>query len=75
MGSHQEQRRQAQYPPIKKQDGSWARSEEEKADTFRFTHLSKVFKPNPRELTEEENRGENKLFSDDKISIILEPHH
>jgi len=53
-------------PPISKQDGAW--SEEEKAKTF-ATHLSKIFKPNPREITLEE---ENDLFSDDIISVILD---
>jgi len=42
-------RPQIQYPPIRKQDGSWARSEKEKAETF-ATHLSKIFKPKPREI-------------------------
>jgi len=40
-------------PPMRKQDGNWARSEEQKAKTF-AEHLSKVFKHNPREITQEE---------------------
>jgi hypothetical protein len=54
-------RSQTQYPPIKKRDGSWTRSEEKKAEIF-VMHFSKVFKPNPREIILEE---ENKLLSDD----------
>lgn len=43
-------------PPIRRQDGSWARSNIEKAATF-ATHLSKVFTANPREISlEEEDR-------------------
>jgi hypothetical protein len=59
---------QAQYPPIRKQNGNWARSQEEKAEIFAM-HLSKVFKPNPREITLEK---ENTLLSDDITSIILD---
>lgn len=51
---------QQRHPPIKKQNGSWARSDKEKAETL-ATHLSRVFKPNPREITLEE---ENKLLSE-----------
>jgi len=40
---------------------SRARSEEEKPKTF-ADHLSKVFKPNPREIMQEE---ENRLLYDD----------
>jgi hypothetical protein len=46
MESHQETETTAnetQYPPIRKQDGIWARNEEEKAKTF-ATHLFKVYK-------------------------------
>jgi len=55
-------RSQTYHPPIRNgssQDGSWARSEKEKAETF-TNHLFKIFKPNPREIIEEE---ENKLLS------------
>ena len=34
-------------PPIRKRDGSWARSNDEKAKTFAI-HLSEVFEPNER---------------------------
>jgi len=43
-------RPQIQFPPIRKQDGRWARNEEGKAEVF-ATHLSKVFEPHPREIT------------------------
>jgi len=51
-------RPQIYHPPIRKQDGSWARREKEKAENF-AEHLSKIFKPNPREITQEE---ENRLL-------------
>lgn len=35
--------------PIKKQNGNWVRTDQEKADTF-AEHLIKVFTPNPREI-------------------------
>jgi len=38
------------------QEGSWARSEKEKAETF-VEHLSKVFKPNPREIHKRKRIG------------------
>jgi len=53
-------------PPVRKQDESWARNEEEKAETF-ATHLSKIFKPNPCEITLEED---NKLLSDNTTPAI-----
>jgi len=55
---------QQHHPHIRKQDWNWARSEEEKADTF-VEYFSKVFKPNSKKITQEE---ENRLFSDDTIS-------
>jgi hypothetical protein len=57
-----------QYPPIRKQDGSWARSEEKKAETF-TTHFSKVLKPN--EITLEK---ENKLLSDNHFRYLRYPY-
>jgi len=54
-------RSQTHHSPIKKKDGSWARSQEERRETF-AEHLFKVFKLNLREITQEE---ENRLFSDD----------
>ena len=44
---------QQQFLPIKKQDGNWARSDQEKAETF-ASHLTKVFTPNPRVISQEE---------------------
>lgn len=35
-------------PPVKKEDGTWARSSQEKADTH-ADHLENVFKPHPNE--------------------------
>lgn len=43
-------------PPISKQDGTWARTDQEKADTF-AEHLTRVFTPNPREVSTEEEGG------------------
>jgi len=43
-------RPQTDHPPIRKQNGSWARSEEKKAETF-VEHFSKVFKPNKEDYT------------------------
>jgi len=54
--------KQIHQPSVRKQDGSWARSEKEKTETF-VEHLSKVFKPNPGEIHKEGNR----LLSDDII--------
>jgi len=51
-------RPQTHHAPIKKQDESWVRRKEEKAKTF-AEHLSKVFKPNPREITQEEKNNTN----------------
>jgi len=38
---------------MRKQDENWARNEEEKVKTF-AEYLSKVFKHNPRKITQEE---------------------
>jgi hypothetical protein len=43
-------RLQTQHPPVKRQNGSWARSEEENAVTI-ARHLSNVFKYNSHETT------------------------
>ena len=40
-------------PPIRTQNGTWARNDEEKADVF-AKHLSKVFEPPARQITEKE---------------------
>lgn len=48
---------QRAFPPIRKENGSWARSEMEKANTF-ATHLAKVFKPIPRVISPEEEEEE-----------------
>jgi len=53
-------RSQIHHPPIRKQDESCARSEEGNAETF-SVYFFKIFKPNPREITLEE---ENRLLSD-----------
>lgn len=42
-------------PPIKKPDGNWARSDEEKAVTF-AEHFTKVFQPFPSEITDNEEK-------------------
>lgn len=42
-------------PPIKLADGSWARTNKEKATIF-ANHLQTVFQPFPREITEEEEQ-------------------
>lgn len=39
-------------PPIRKEDGTWARCEKEKADVF-ANHLTKVFQPFPEETDSE----------------------
>lgn len=43
----------AHVPPIKMENGNWARSDNEKASTF-ANHLVKVFQPFSSELSEEE---------------------
>jgi len=43
-------------PPIRKNDGYWARSNAEKAELF-AEHLEKVFQPYPSEITEQEDRS------------------
>lgn len=54
---------QQPIPPIKKQDGSWARSEKEKAETF-ASHLKSVFQPLPSQLTlHEEQEIKNALLA------------
>lgn len=47
---------QFSYPPIRKLDNTWAKTDSEKADTF-ASHLSTVFKPNtgPINLNEDEH--------------------
>jgi len=56
-------RPQTQFPPIRKQDERWARSDEGKAE-----HLCKIFEPHPREITTEE---ENKLLTDTNTSAKM----
>lgn len=46
---------QASPPPILKQDGEWARTDQEKADIF-AEHLAQVFTPNPRIVSPEEEK-------------------
>lgn len=49
--------KQPQYtsPPILKQGGNWARTDQEKAERF-AEHLDKIFTPNPKETNLEEKR-------------------
>lgn len=49
-------------PPIRKNDGSWARTDKEKANVF-AEHLANVFQPFPSEISQEE---------DDAIISVLE---
>jgi len=51
-------RPQIHHSPIRKQNRTWARNEQEKAKTF-AEYLSKVFKPNQKEIAEEENRTDS----------------
>jgi len=60
MESHKETEAIIDHLPIRKQDRNWARNGEEKTATF-AVHLSKIFKPNPRDVT---LKKEKKLFSD-----------
>ena len=53
-------------PPIKKPDGSWARTDMEKAITF-AEHLESVFEPPPRQMPMEE---ECVLLNDTQINNI-----
>jgi len=48
-------RPQIQFPPIRKQDGRWARSDEEKVEVF-AVHLSKVCELHSREITIDEEK-------------------
>lgn len=48
-------------PQIRKENGSWARSPMKKANTF-ATHLSKVFTPNLREVSDKEEGEVLKKF-------------
>jgi len=43
---------QTQFPPIRKQDRKWAKSDEEKIEAF-AAHLSKIFEPYRCEITME----------------------
>lgn len=49
-------------PPVRREDGSWARCPKEKANTF-ATYLSKVFVPNPREISHEEEEEIHKFLN------------
>jgi len=60
-------RPQIQFPSIRKQDGKWARSDEEKAEIF-AVHVSKVFEPHPREITIDE---EKKLLTNTNTSAQM----
>jgi len=60
-------RPQIQFPPIRKQDGRWTRSDEEKAELF-TVHLAKVFETHPREITIDE---EKKLLTNTNTSTQM----
>jgi len=65
--THKLKRLQTQFPPIRRQDGRWARSDEEKAEVF-AVHHSKVFEPQPREIIIDE---EKKLLADINTSAQM----
>jgi len=60
-------RPQIQFSPIRKQDGRWARSDEEKAEVF-AEHLSKVFESHPRKITIHE---EKKLLTNTSAQMAV----
>jgi len=60
-------RPQIQFPPIRKQDGRSARSDEEMAEVS-AVHLSKVFEPHTREIIIDE---EKKLLMDTNTSAQM----
>lgn len=60
-------------PPIRKKDGSWARSNIEKANLF-AEHLADVFKPFESEVpSEEEAKVHEYLDSPDQLEIPIKP--
>jgi len=58
---------QTPFPPIRKQDESWARSDEEKAKAF-AAYLFKIFEPYPCEITIDE---ETKLLMNTNTTAKL----
>lgn len=76
---------QKQVPPIRKQDGSWARSFKEKASTF-ADHLEKVFTPWPSHEqdqdddvnesidSEAEDNSRIKKFSVKEVKVTINKH-
>ena len=59
-------------PPIRKHDGSWARSHEEKADTFAH-HLAQVFKPLPSKNPTFDSAVEEYLNAPGQLSLPPRP--
>lgn len=57
-----------QIPPIKKEDGTWARSSEQKAECF-ATHLEKIFQPHQQQQ-EEEALQSNHLQEEENIMPV-----
>lgn len=57
-----------QIPPIRKENGEWAKSNKEKADLF-AEHLSKTFQPLPR-LTNEESIPQIKKKDRRQIKVV-----
>lgn len=49
-------------PPLRNSSGSWARSDKEKSEAF-ACHLSQVFKPNNREVDENEEKFINQALA------------
>lgn len=61
-------------PPLKKEDGSWAKQDKEKAELY-ATHLYEVFKPNASdEDISYQNQDINEVInSDQQLSLPLKP--
>lgn len=58
-------------PPLRKLDGSWARTNQEKSDAF-AEHLCEVFKPNPTTLPVNKTIQEL-LDAPDQLSLPIQP--
>jgi len=58
---------QTEFLAIRKQDGRWAKSDEEKAEVF-VAHLSKIFESQSREITIDE---EKKLLTDTNAPVQM----
>lgn len=57
-------------PPIRKPDNTWAKSDEEKAETF-AEHLSNIFKPNPPQTNIDEENMQSYLNSPLQLSLPI----